>query len=140
MCIRDRVSAFFGMITKYFEVFLAVEYRQKGKSGFYGGPMYYMEQGLHCKPLAWCFALLCLLASFGAGNFTQSYEAANALFNGFGVSPLITGTVCAALTFLLLSGGIRRISRFMQNLVPLLSVIYLAMAGVVPVSYTHRLQ
>ena len=66
------ISAFFGMMTKYAEVLLAVRYRQKGASGYFGGPMYYMEKGVGSKVLAIIFSCLCIAASLGVGNMTQS--------------------------------------------------------------------
>ncbi|MDD5920693.1 MAG: alanine:cation symporter family protein, partial [Oscillospiraceae bacterium] len=57
------ISAFFGMMTKYAEVLLAVRYRQKGISGYFGGPMYYMEKGVGSRVLAVIFSILCIAAS-----------------------------------------------------------------------------
>ena len=47
------ISAFFGMATKYSEGLLAIRYRQKDENGeIAGGPMYYLEKGLHSPLLA----------------------------------------------------------------------------------------
>ena len=69
------VSALFGMVTKYSEVVLAVNYRERNEKGDYvGGPMYYIENGLgkKFKPLAVMFAVFGVMtAALGSGTFTQ---------------------------------------------------------------------
>ena len=88
------VSAFFGMMLKYSEVLLSVNYRVCGKDGMYcGGPMYVMENGLKCKFMGRLFAIFCILASFGIGSTTQTNSAAIALEKGFGLSKIITSVV-----------------------------------------------
>ena len=67
------VSAIFGMATKYGEVVLAIQYREKTPDGrFVGGPMYYIRNGLNLKWLAAVFAFFGALAAFGIGNMTQA--------------------------------------------------------------------
>ncbi|MBQ1222776.1 MAG: sodium:alanine symporter family protein, partial [Oscillospiraceae bacterium] len=68
------ISALLGMCTKFFEVTLAVSFREKNKSGDYvGGPMYYIKNGLSKKWLwlAYAFAAFGTCAVFGTGNATQ---------------------------------------------------------------------
>ena len=71
------VAAFFGMVTKYAEIVLAMKYRIKDENGVYhGGPMYYIENGIG-KGWKWLAVIFCLLgglASFGIGNIAQSSE------------------------------------------------------------------
>ena len=74
------VVGFLGMATKFMTCSLATMYRHEDESGTYrGGPMYYIELGLgkNWKPLAILFALLCAMASLGAGNMFQSHETAS---------------------------------------------------------------
>lgn len=121
------VSAFFGMMTKYAEIVLAVRFRTKNAAGEYsGGPMYYIERGLKTKRLAALFAVFGLLAAFGTGNMTQVNSISGALEASFGVRPLFTGIAAAAFTALVLVGGVRRIAAVTETLVPLLSVFYFA--------------
>ncbi len=131
------VSAFFGMMVKYAEVVLAVHYREKGPDGQYrGGPMHYIQKGLHAKPLAAAFAGITMVASFGTGNITQSYEAANALSQSFGFLPVSTGLVMAVLVFFVLCGGVGRIMAFTQKGIPFISLAYLVLAlGVLAVNW-----
>ncbi|MCL2127548.1 MAG: sodium:alanine symporter family protein [Treponema sp.] len=131
-------SAFFGMATKYSEIVLAVNYRQVSKEGFhYGGPMYYIEQGIggrggnwkgFAKVLAVIFAIFGGLACFGIGNATQAGEISVAVNNltgsGFD-SSLITGIVLAFLVGLVIIGGIKRIGLVTSYLVPFMAIFYI---------------
>ncbi len=123
------VSAFFGMCTKYAEIVLAVKYRQVGPDGtHYGGPMYYIEKGLHMKWLAALFALLGGLASFGIGNATQAAEISVAVNNLTGTgfdSSLVTGIVLMVLVGVVILGGMQRISTVTSYLVPFMALFYI---------------
>jgi len=125
MCL----SAFFGGMTKYAEVVLAVKYRQTDDKGFYhGGPMYYITNGLGAKwkPLAAIFAIFAVLASFGIGNMTQSNAISGSLFRTFGVPTWITGIVVALLVGLVIIGGIKRIAAVAEKLIPATAVFWVA--------------
>ncbi|NLM44629.1 MAG: sodium:alanine symporter family protein, partial [Clostridiales bacterium] len=66
------LSAIFGMTTKFGEVVLSINYREKTPDGrFVGGPMYYIEKGLKMKWLAYVFAVFGAIAAFGIGNMVQ---------------------------------------------------------------------
>ncbi len=118
------VSAFFGMMTKYAEVLLAVHYREKDENGIhFGGPMYYIEKGMKVKWLAVAFALFGAFASFGIGNMTQSNSIAGAL-QSFSIPPIATGIVFAVLAGLVIIGGIKRIATVTEKLVPFMAVLY----------------
>ena len=82
------VTAFFGMAIKYTECSLAVKYRKIEPDGnVRGGPMYYIELGMHkyFKPLAWMFAFCTAVAAFGAGNMVQSNTMADSLVDALGI-------------------------------------------------------
>ncbi len=126
------VSAFFGMCTKYAEITLAVKYRKVDSEGLnYGGAMYYIENGLgrHFKFLAVIFALFGGLASFGIGNIAQSSEIAGAMEGLFGIKPLTTGIILAALVAVVIIGGVKRIGQVTSYLVPFMAVFYV-IAGI----------
>ncbi|QSX09400.1 alanine:cation symporter family protein [Alkalibacter rhizosphaerae] len=128
------ISAFFGMMTNFSENVLGIYYRKKNKKGEWsGGPMYYLENGLKdkkglhgfSKPLAVIFALFCMLASFGIGNMTQVNSIASALEGSFGVPPLATGLVVAAVASLVIVGGIKRIGQVTERIVPFMALAYI---------------
>ena len=118
------IAAFFGMSTVFAENVLGIKYRIKRNGKYVGGPMYYIEKGLKCKWLAVIFAVFCTLAAFGMGNMTQANSVSGALLNGFGISPKITGLIFAVLVGIIIFGGIGRISKLTEKLVPVMSVIY----------------
>ena len=120
------VSAFFGMMTKYAEVVLAVHFRQTRKDGsVVGGPMYFLEYGLNQKLLAVLFAVFGSLAAFGIGNMVQANSVADAVREAFAVPPLITGIVLAVGTGAVILGGIRRVAAITEKLVPLMAGFYM---------------
>jgi AGCS family alanine or glycine:cation symporter len=122
------LAAILGMTTKFAEVVLAVNFREKTEDGRYvGGPMYYIENGLgkSWKWLAVLFAFFGALASFGIGNMTQANSVALAVEGSFKIPPLATGIVLAVLTGLVIVGGIKRIGAITEKLVPFMAAIYI---------------
>ena len=136
------ISALLGMCTKFFEVTLAVHYRERNERGeLVGGPMYYIKNGLGKKwmPLAYAYALFGVCAVFGTGNATQVNTitaAINApLLNYHLLSEaqtptcnLIIGIVICLVVGLILIGGIKRIGRVSEKLVPLMALLYVVLA------------
>ena len=124
-------AAFFGMVTKYSEVILAVHYRIKDDQGHnHGGPMYYISKGANLPWLGSIFAAFAALACFGAGNMTQTNAMAAVVYQNFGIPKIITGIIVVALTAIIIIGGIRRIATVTEKLVPVMCVIYLV-AGII---------
>lgn len=125
------VCGLLGMVTKYVEVVLAMGYRVREGKEWVGGPMYVISRGLGKKwrPLAAVYCFLGTFAAFGVGNATQInavIEAAQQV--GIGAFPggnLILGLMLSVLVWLLLSGGVERIGRAAENLVPLAAAGYI---------------
>jgi len=121
------VSGFFGMMTKYAEVALAVKFRNVGKNReYYGGPMYYIENGIGLRWLAVIFSFLCICASFGIGNISQSNSIAMALYSTFDIPPPLSGTAVAAICGFVLIGGVKRIAKAAEFIVPFMAFFYIA--------------
>ncbi len=148
------ISALLGMCTKFIEVTLAVHFRERNDKGDYvGGPMYFIKNGLGKKWmwLAYIFAVLGVLTVFGTGNATQVntiVSAVNTALFSFGVVPsggnptanLIIGIVLAILVALVLLGGIKRLGRVNERLVPVMALLYIVLGiGVVAVNYQNIL-
>ena len=126
------VCAFFGMATKYSEAVLAVKYRRHLPDGtICGGPMHYLTQGLGLKWLGLVFSFFGVLASFGIGNMVQANSVALALQDAFSIPRGLTGLVLAALTALVIIGGIRRIGKVTSKVVPCMAVFYVGFALVI---------
>ena len=120
------LTGLFGIATKYSEGLLAVKYRVKTSDGtMLGGPMYALERGLNMKWLGVLFAIFTVVASFGIGNMTQANSVAMAVQESFKIPPLATGIALAVLTFLVIVGGIKRIGKITEKLVPFMSAIYI---------------
>ena len=125
------LSAFFGMITKYSEIVLSIHFREKNDKGEWaGGPMYYLEKGLHQKWLAVLFAVFALVASFGIGNMTQANSIAVALNTSFHLNKLAIGIVLAILVALVIIGGIKRISTITSYIVPFMAIFYVVLGAI----------
>lgn len=136
------ISALLGMCTKFTEVTLAVHFREKNKQGdLVGGPMYYIKNGLGKKWiwLAYMFSLFGVLAVFGTGNATQVNTitaAVNSALTNYriipesstGISSLIIGIIITLLVGLILLGGIKRIGKVTEKLVPVMALLYIVLA------------
>lgn len=120
------LSAIFGMTTKFAEVVLSIQYREKTEDGrFIGGPMHYIANGLNWKWLATLFALFGALASFGIGNMTQANSISASMEVTFGIPTLVTGIVVAVAAAVVMLGGIKRIAQVTEMLVPFMAAFYI---------------
>ena len=120
------ISALLGMVTKYSEIVLAVNFREKDKNGaFIGGPMYYIRNGLGNKWLASLFAVFSMIACIGTGNATQSNSISGVLNLNFNIAPWITGVVLTVVVGGVIIGGVKRIATVNEKLVPLMAVFFI---------------
>ena len=140
------VSALLGMCTKFAEVTLAVNFRERNAQGeWVGGPMYYIKNGLP-KRWHWLATLYCafgMFAVFGIGNTTQVNSittSVNTVLTGFNlITPTgtvilnwIIGIAVVVLLFLVLLGGLKRIGSVTEKLVPFMALLYVVLGlGVV---------
>ena len=130
------VTALFGMTTKFVEVTLSHKYRDKLPDGsFAGGPMYYMKKRLNIKTssgkviktgqwIAAIFAFATILSSFGTGNLPQINSIANSLFTTFKLPNIVSGFILAILLGFVVIGGIKRIAKVTEKLVPSMALLY----------------
>lgn len=126
------ISALFGMMTVYAENVLGIYFRHKNKKGEWaGGAMYYIEKGLGAKWLAIMFSIFCIGASFGIGNMAQSNSIADALNTSFNIDVKATGIITSILVGLVIIGGIKRIGKFAEAIIPFISVIFIIFSIVV---------
>ena len=130
------VAALVGMATKYSEITLAIRYRERNAKGdWVGGPMYYIKNGLG-KKWIWLGGLFCvlgLLASFGIGNIAQVNTMASSIVTAVNqffpadtqILNLIVGIILAIIIALIIIGGIKRIGKVTEKLVPFMAAIYI---------------
>lgn len=134
------VSGIFGMMTKYAENLLGNYYRYRGADGnWIGGPMVYIERGLHCRWLAVLFAFFCLISTFGIGNLAQANSIAGALQTSTGLAPAACGILLTLCTGLVILGGIRRIAAVAERFVPAMALFYLLGSGILLWQYRQQL-
>jgi len=121
------VTALVGMSTTLFECSLAQLYKRHNGSGqFHGGPSFYIEYGLNKRWLGVVMAVL-LIVTFGFSfNGLQSHAVTHSLQNAFGVDPAYSGIALAAVLALVFVGGIKRIARVADLLVPVKTLAYIA--------------
>lgn len=142
------VAAIFGMMTNYSENVLGIFYRRKNKRGEWcGGAMYYLSDGLgakkNCKyigkTLAILFAVFTVLASFGIGNMGQVVSikesvthvikfSSNDMVNG-----MIIGGIVMVVAALVIVGGLKRIAKANEKIVPFMAIFYIIGAAVIVV-------
>ncbi len=151
------VAAFFGMMTNFSENVLGIYYRRKNEKGEWsGGPMYYLRDGLGkrygkkwlnpvSKVLAVLFACFAILASFGIGNMAQINKIVlnmdSAFFSNMPVRTIpgtelnvvhvIIGFALVIIAALIIIGGLKRIARFAEIVVPFMAVIYVIGAAII---------
>ncbi len=134
------VSALLGMVIKYCEVMLSVAYRTTNPKGeFIGGPMYYISQGMKNTPLAFLFAFFGFLASLGSGASVQANSMTTSLSSTFGLPPYLIGITTAVLSGLILIGGIGRIAKVTEILVPFMAIFYMIGSIFVIIINSHAL-
>ena len=135
------VAGFLGMASKFVECTLGVKYRDIDENGtVYGGPMYYLTKGLKSKGLeklgkvlAVIFAIFVIGGSFGGGNMFQVNQAFQLVENitGGEASFLhgkgwLFGLVMAVLVGIVIIGGIKKIAKVTDKIVPFMVVIYVS--------------
>lgn len=132
------ISALLGMAVSCAEKTLAVRHREKGPDGRWrGGPMEYMKNGLHLPGLGKIFAVLCVAETLAGGNLAQANSIAASLSAAGGIDPKLVGVVLAVVTAVVLAGGIRRIGKLCELLVPVMALLF-AGAGLAVVAVHWR--
>lgn len=122
------VAGFIGMCTKFTEVTLALNYREVSPKGtVHGGPMFVIKHALskNFYPIAWIYALFVVLSSFGAGNMFQSNQMAAVIKTTMGLPEWASGMVFCFGAYLILIGGIKRIGKVAEKMVPAMVGLYL---------------
>ena len=123
--------ALLGSATAFVESTLGQLFKQRDHDSFVGGPAYYIMRGLHCKWMAYLFAILITLTFSLSYNSIQSNTICGAMQTAFGWEPLVVGSVIAALALLIVFGGIHRIANVSAVLVPLMAIGYFVLTIVI---------
>ena len=127
------MTAMVGMTTKFVEVTLSHKYREKISDGsMSGGPMYFMKNAdfrllgkkVNLKWVGILFAFATVLSSFGTGSLPQINSISNSIYSSFGIDKMLTGGVLAILLGIVIIGGIKRIAKITEKLVPFMAFVY----------------
>lgn len=122
------VIALIGSATGFIESTLAQIYKEPiAKGGFYGGPAYYIRYGLNSKFLSILFAILITITFGWIYNSVQANTLAASLHT-FGIDVTYTGIVISVLLGLIIFGGIQRVAKISEIIVPIMAVLYIGTA------------
>lgn len=122
------VSAFFGMATIYAEAVMAQYTRKRENGAIVGGPVYYIQylfKGKFGKFLSGFFSVAIILALGFMGNMVQSNSIGSSFYTAFGIKPYIMGILIAVISAIIFLGGINRIARVTEKIVPLMALVYI---------------
>ncbi|MEM1628062.1 MAG: amino acid carrier protein [Desulfurococcaceae archaeon] len=143
------MAAVFGMTTKLSEIVLGIKYRRVTKDGkTYGGPPFYIEEGLGkehgwprwvWKTLAVLFTItFCSVSVISMSNYTIM-EGAMACFGLSRETAVVVGLIYAILVILICIGFIPRVAKVAEILVPLMVVLYFGLGLGVIIAYAENL-
>jgi len=123
--------ALLGSSSAIIEATLGQMYKEVKDGEYRGGPAYYIQKGLNNKTFAWTFAIVTIISTGFLLPSVQSNSIAVAVNNSFGLSPyLIGGLLCALLGFIII-GGVNRIGKIAEYVVPLMAGLYIIMAIII---------
>ena len=127
------VTAVLGQATKFSEIVLGLKYREKNAEGEYvGGPAYYMKKGVKGtigKILGFCVSFFFMIEILPSITL-QTLSAASPL-ETLGVDKKIAVGLILALVLLVVYGGISRIGKVTEKLVPFMALVYFVIAIIV---------
>ncbi|MDE6698625.1 MAG: sodium:alanine symporter family protein [Lachnospiraceae bacterium] len=140
------IAAIFGMMTNYSENVLGIFYRRRNSKGEWsGGAMYYLSEGLGCKKnlkqigkvLAVLFSVFAIFASFGIGNMGQVASIKESVLSVFEITgkattdALIVGIIIAIVASLVIIGGLSRIAKANEKIVPFMAGFYIVGSAII---------
>lgn len=117
--------ALIGSASSFVESTLAQIFKIKDGEGFRGGPAYYMEQGLKNRTMGIVFSILITICFGFIFNAVQSNTITAAFNNAFGMDRLVLGLILATLTGIIIFGGVHRVAKVSEVIVPIFAVLYI---------------
>ena len=122
------VVALIGSASSFVESTLAQIYKVRDGAAFRGGPAYYIEQGLKNKKMAILFSVLITISFAFVFNAVQSNTMTVAFHAAFGIDKFLMGIILCALTTAVIFGGVQRIAKITEVIVPIFAVAYILVA------------
>ncbi len=123
--------AFLGAGSAFVEAALGQVYKVKQDGQFRGGPAYYIEKGLKMKWYAVLFAIVTVIATGMLLPGVQANSIASSVKEAFGINPFITGVILVVLLAVIIFGGVKRIARVAEFVVPFMALGYILVALII---------
>jgi len=131
--------AFLGASSAFVESTLGQIYKEKIDGQYRGGPAFYIEKGLGMKWYAWVFAVCTIVACGVLLPGVQANGIASSLNTALGIVPEATAAILAVLLGFIIFGGVQRIARFAEFVVPFMALGYIIVACVIIALHIDRL-
>lgn len=126
------MMAFLGAATSYVECTLAQVYKEVDERGQYrGGPAFYIEKAMGQHWYAWTFAVATIIAMGLLLPGVQANSIAAGVNNAWGVAPSVSAAVIVVALGFIIFGGVKRIARFAEIVVPFMALAYILVAMVI---------
>lgn len=125
------VMALLGGATSFIEITLTQIYKSKVDGQYRGGVPYYIEKGLKMKWFAIIFAIITLIVMGVLWPSLQANTISLAMDNAFGVDPIITGSLLVVILGVIILGGVKRIAKAAEIVVPVMAAIYILMCLII---------
>lgn len=125
------VIAFLGSASAIVEATLGQMYKEVNDGEYRGGPAFYILKGLNSKTFAWTFAIVTIVSTGFLLPSVQSNSISIAAQSAFNISPIFTGIFLAGLLAIIIVGGVKRISKVAEYVVPFMAGAYIIMALVI---------
>jgi AGCS family alanine or glycine:cation symporter len=130
---------FVATVIKLTEAMLAVRFRAPRPEGLSAGPMHYLEQGLGSRRLGMLYAAVAGVAALTTTPFTQPNSIAVAFESELGIPPWACSIALAALTWIVVIGGVKSVGRAAERLAPTMVLLYLVGGLIVIFTFAERL-
>ena len=131
------VSALFGTSLAFAENVLGVKYKNLSRQKI-PSPMSYISEGMGRNAFGVIYAVVCMLASFGIGNMTQTNAIASAA-SEIGISPILAGAAAAVLCGSIIFRGARKTAAAAEKIIPAISLLYFAAAVAVIIIFRRNM-
>ena len=124
--------AVIGAASAFVESALAQAYKVKSPDGeFTGGPAYYIEKGLKCKPYAILFAVVAFLGPGFLMPGVQINSLVTVFEEAFSVNKILVGAICCIVLGIVVYGSIKRIAHIAEMLAPAMCAVYILAALII---------
>ena len=131
--------AFLGAGSAYIESALAQVWKEEINGEYRGGPSYYIEKGMGMKWYAVIFALSAVISCGILLPGVQANSISTSINNAFGIDPTITGIVVTVLLAFIVFGGVKRIGKAAELIVPFMATAYIIISLIIIVLNIGRL-